>query len=201
MVRLSTSVMTIYRSDMDQKKRLADLLSRKDYWTNQSVFDEAEKLYRNMVARKMHNKKRDRTGETYGDFTIIEPTSEPREWVARCKCGSERAVKNQNMTKLTRCKKCAAKLRVQPKTKATKKKDKFTERQNWMAPKRPKLKLDILYQLSYCQCKFPCVGKLINEYGKSASFEVVDCHAADKSVIRMLGYRIAVKKKDVVEML
>lgn len=185
---------------MDQRKRLAKLLSRTDYWSNQSVFNEAEKIYRNMVTGRMQNIKRDRTGETYGDFTIIEPTSEPREWLARCKCGSERTVKNQNMSKLRRCKKCAAKLRVQPKTRIVKKKDKFTERQNWMAPKRPKLKLDVLYELNYSQCNFPCVGKLINEYGKSASFEVVEYHDSDKAVLRMLGYRISVKKKEAIEL-
>lgn len=184
---------------MNQKRRLAELLSRSDYWSNQSVYNEAEKIYRKMVANRMFNKKRDRTGEVYGDFTIIEPTNEPREWLARCKCGSERAVKNQNMTKLTRCKKCAAKLRTKPKTRAVKK-DKFTDRQNWMAPKRPRLKLDVLYELNYSQCNYPCVGKLINEYAKSASFEVVEYHESDKTVLRMLGYRIAVKKKETVEL-
>lgn len=183
---------------MDKKKRLAELLSRTDYWTNQLIYDEAEKIYRSMVAGEMQNIIRDRAGETYGDFTIIEPTSEPREWLARCKCGSERTVKNQNMSKLRRCKKCAAKLRIQPKTRAVKKKDKFTERQNWMAPKRPKLKLDTLYELNYSQCNFPCAGKLINEYGNSASFEVVEYHDSDRPVLRMLGYRIAVKKNAAV---
>jgi hypothetical protein len=187
---------------MDQRKRLAELLSRTDYWTNERVFNEAEKIYKNMVAKKMQNKKRDRTGEKYGEFTIIRPGEIDKEWVARCACGKERLVKNQNMSKLTHCKSCAAKLRMQKRTKKPKKpkKDKFTERQNWMAPKRPKFKLDVLYELNYSQCNFPCVGKLINEYGKSASFEVVEYHDSDKAVLRMLGYRISVKKKAALEL-
>lgn len=182
---------------LDKKKRLAELLSRTDYWTNERVFNEAEKIYKSMVAKKMENKKRDRTGEKYGEFTIIRPGEIDKEWVARCACGKERLVKNQNMSKLTHCNSCAAKLRMQKRAEKPKKpkKDKFSERQNWMAPKRPKLKLDVLYELNYSQCSFPCVGKLINEYGKSASFEVVEYHDSDKAVLRMLGYRISVKKK------
>lgn len=184
---------------MNQRKRLAKLLSRTDYWTNQAVFDEAEKLYQKLVTGKMENAKRDRTGEKYCDYEIVGPADVSQKWIARCKCGYERIVQNRNMHKLKRCKKCAAKLRNMPTGGTTKKKDKFTDMQNWMAPKKPMFELDKLYRFNYYQCAFPCTGRLINEYRKTATFEIVECDPKDDSLIRNLGHRVVVKKQDAVE--
>lgn len=185
---------------LDQKKRLAELLSRTDYWTNERVFNEAEKIYKSMVAKKMQNKKRDRTGEKYGEFTIIRPGEIDKEWVARCACGKERLVKNQNMSKLTHCKSCAAKLRMARRANEPRKpkKDKFTDRQDWVVTKKPKLLPEQRYQLDYSKCSYPCVGKLIKEYGKSASFEVLECDDHDGDILRNLGCRISLGKERVV---
>ncbi|MGO3792689.1 MAG: hypothetical protein ACTJG1_14660 [Enterococcus gilvus] len=143
------------------------------------------------------NKKRDRTGEIYGDYTIVRPAENDREWIARCSCGRERIVKNDNIWKLKRCKSCAAKLRTKNKKP---KKDKFTEMQNWMRPKRPKFKYDVLYELDCPQCTYPCKGTLVNEYRNTASFEVVECNEHDRMLIRNLGNRVSVRKKDVTEL-
>ncbi|MDT2676606.1 hypothetical protein P7D92_06400 [Enterococcus dongliensis] len=143
------------------------------------------------------NKKRDRTGEIYGDYTIVRPEENDREWIARCSCGRERIVKNDNIWKLKRCKSCAAKLRMK---KQKPKKDKFTEMKNWMRPKRPKFKYDVLYELDCPQCTYPCKGTLINEYRNTASFEVVECNSIDEKVVAKLNRRVNLKKKDVYDL-
>ncbi|MDT2771581.1 hypothetical protein P7H46_12200 [Enterococcus pseudoavium] len=143
------------------------------------------------------NKKRDRTGEKYGQYMIICPTEKDGEWIARCSCGRERIVKNDNIWKLNRCKSCAAKLRMK---KQKPKKDKFTEMQNWMRPKRPKFKYDVLYELDYYQCTHSCKGTLINEYRNTASFEVVECNSIDEKVVAKLNRRVNLKKKDVYDL-
>lgn len=142
------------------------------------------------------NKKRDRTGEKYGQYMIIGPTEKDGEWIARCSCGRERIVKNDNIWKLKRCKSCAAKLRI-AKQKGRPKKDKFTEMQNWMRPKRPKFKYDVLYELDLPQCVYSCEGKLVNEYSNAASFEIVKCNSIDEKVVAKLNRRVNLKKKDV----
>lgn len=144
------------------------------------------------------NKKRDRSGETYGQYTIIGPTGKDKEWIARCSCGRERTVKNDNIWKLNSCKSCAAKLRI-AKQKDQPKKDKFRQMQSWMSPKKPLFKLGIIYKLNYPSCKHPCFGTLINEYGKSASFEIIDCHVEDKAVLSSLNNKISLRKKLIVE--
>ena len=143
------------------------------------------------------NKKRDRTGEQYGEFEIIGPTENDSEWIARCSCGKERVVKNKNMSKLTHCNSCAAKLRTKNKKP---KKDKFAEMQNWMRPKRPKFKYDVLYELDCPQCVYSCEGKLVNEYRNTASFEIVKCNSIDEKVVAKLNRRVNLKKKDVYDL-
>lgn len=143
------------------------------------------------------NKKRDRTGEIYGDYTIVRPAENDREWIVRCSCGRERIVKNDNIWKLKRCKSCAAKLRTKNKKP---KKDKFTEMKNWMRPKRPKFKYDVLYELDCPQCVYSCEGKLVNEYRNTASFEIVKCNSIDEKVVAKLNRRVNLKKKDVYDL-
>lgn len=143
------------------------------------------------------NKKRDRTGEIYGDYTIVRPAENDREWIARCSCGRERIVKNDNIWKLKRCKSCAAKLRTKNKKP---KKDKFTEMQNWMSPKRSKFKTDAFYKIDDDRFHEPLVGKLINEYRHTAAFEIVNYHESDKAALREQNFRILVAKKKVTQM-
>lgn len=142
------------------------------------------------------HKKRDRTGEVYGQYTIIGPTENPREWIARCSCGRERAVKNDNIWKLNSCKSCAAKRRNEKP-----KKDKFTEMKNWMTPKRPKFNHESFYMIED-RNKFyqPVVGKLINEYANSASFEIINFQKVDEKELRKWNFRINVSKKKVTKM-
>lgn len=77
--------------------------------------------------------------------------------------------------------------------------DKFTERQNWMRPKRPKFNNDFYYKIEDDRFYQPVVGKLINEYRNTAAFEIVNWHEADKVALKELNFRISVKKKNVVE--
>ncbi|MDT2738298.1 hypothetical protein P7H00_14425 [Enterococcus pseudoavium] len=143
------------------------------------------------------NKKRDRTGEIYGDYTIVRPAENDREWIARCSCGRERIVKNDNIWKLKRCKSCAAKLRTKNKKP---KKDKFAEMQNWMRPKRPKFETDVFYKIDDDRFHEPLVGKLINEYRHTAAFEIVNYHESDKAALREQNFRILVAKKKATKM-
>ncbi|MGO2892464.1 MAG: hypothetical protein ACTIC2_10805 [Enterococcus devriesei] len=147
------------------------------------------------------NKKRDRTGEQYGEFEIIGPTENDSEWIARCSCGKERIVKNKNMSKLTHCNSCAAKLRMKKRTAKPKKpkKDKFTEMKNWMRPKKPKLENDVLYEIEDDRFYQPFIGELINEYGNSASFKIVKCHEADAKIALSWNNAINVKKEYVTK--
>lgn len=84
--------------------------------------------------------------------------------------------------------------------KPAKKIDKFTERQNWLKPKRAKLKPDLIYRLSNGDCAFPIFGKLINEYRNTASFEIVDFNEVDRQFLKENNYRLIIKKKDAVEL-
>lgn len=148
------------------------------------------------------NKKRDRTGEIYGDYTIVRPAENDREWLARCSCGKERIVKNKDMSSLTHCNSCAAKLRMAKRKGQPKKpkKDKFTEMQNWMSPKRPKFKTDAFYKIDDDRFHEPLVGKLINEYRHTAAFEIVNYHESDKAALREQNFRILVAKKKATKM-
>lgn len=144
------------------------------------------------------NKKRDRTGEIYGDYTIVRPAESDREWIARCSCGRERIVKNDNIWKLKRCKSCAAKLRTKNKKP---KKDKFTEMQNWMSPKMSKFKTDFFYTIEDDRFHELVVGKLINEYRHTAAFEIINYHESDKATLREQNFRILVAKKKATKMM
>lgn len=145
----------------------------------------------------MQKTKRDRTGEKYGEYTIIGPTEKDKVWLARCSCGREIAVENGRMWKLTRCKSCAAKLRADDRRP---KKDKYTEMKNWMKPKRPKFEHEAFYKIEDRDRFYqPVVGKLINEYGKSASFEIINWHEVDEKTLKGLNYRINVSKKKVMK--
>ncbi|MDT2532102.1 hypothetical protein [Enterococcus raffinosus] len=88
------------------------------------------------------------------------------------------------------------KLNVKP----AKKVDKFTERQNWLKPKRAKFKLGLIYRLTNSNCAFPIFGKLINEYRNTASFEIVDFNEVDRQFLKESNYRLIIKKKDAVEL-
>lgn len=84
--------------------------------------------------------------------------------------------------------------------KPAKKVDKFTERQNWLKPKRTKLKLGLIYKLSNNNCAYPIFGKVINEYRNTASFEIVDFNEIDRQFLKENNYRLIIKKKDAVEL-
>lgn len=84
--------------------------------------------------------------------------------------------------------------------KPVKKIDKFTERQNWLKPKKAKFKPDLMYRLSNSDCAFPILGKLINEYRNTASFEIVDFNEVDRQFLKENNYRLIIKKKDAVEL-
>ena len=148
------------------------------------------------------NKKRDRTGEKYGEFKIIRPTGNDKEWLARCSCGKERIVQNKDMSSLTHCKSCAAKLRMEKRKGQSKKpkKDKFTEMQNWMSTKRPKFETDVFYRIEDDRFHEPVVGTLVNEYRHTAAFEIVNYHESDKQLLREKNYRISVAKKKATKM-
>lgn len=139
----------------------------------------------------MEYKKRDRTGETYFDWTVIGKGEEPRTWKMRCKCGREKTVKADRMHASRSCNSCSKKA-------TSKNLGKFLASVNDLAPRRPKLKHDVLYELEYYQCLFPVFGKLVNEYQNSACFEIVDCSINDRGIIRNLGKKIIVKKKNAV---
>lgn len=83
--------------------------------------------------------------------------------------------------------------------KPAKKVDKFTERQNWLTPKRRKFRLDGIYQLRHAECQYPIFGKLINEYRNTACFEIIELNTVDKPLLKSIGYRMVIKKKDVLE--
>lgn len=143
----------------------------------------------------VEHKKRDRAGEVYGQYTIIGPTENHREWLARCSCGRVRTVKNDNIWKLTSCKSCAAKKRNKKP-----KKDKFEEMKNWLKPKRPKFDSTAFYKIEdrdrfYQQI----VGKLINEYRNTASFEIINYHEVDSKELKKWNHRISVKKGKVTK--
>lgn len=80
-----------------------------------------------------------------------------------------------------------------------KKVDKFTERQNWLTPKRRKFRSDAFYQLRHDECQYPIFGKLINEYRNTACFGIMEFRSEDKPLLKSIGYRMIVKKKDVSE--
>lgn len=147
------------------------------------------------------HKRRDRTGEVYGNYTIIKPTGKDKEWIARCSCGKERKVMNSSMCKLTYCNSCAGKIRMQKKKASNKKpeKDKFQEMKNWMSPKRTKFTHDAFYKIDENWLNQPVVGKLINEYQNTASFEIINWHESDKKALKEKNFRIAIKKKNAVE--
>lgn len=84
--------------------------------------------------------------------------------------------------------------------KPIKKVDKFTERQNWLKPKRVKFKPGLMYRLSNSDCAYPIFGKLINEYRNTASFEIVDFNEIDRQFLKENNYRLIIKKKDAVEL-
>lgn len=148
------------------------------------------------------NKKRDRTGEKYGEFTIIQATDNDKEWLARCSCGKERIVKNKDMSSLTHCNSCAARLRMAKRKGQPKKpkKDKFTEMQNWMSAKRPKFKTDMFYRIEDDRFHEPVVGKLVNEYQNTAVFEIINYHESDKQLLREKNYRFNFDKEKVSAM-
>lgn len=66
---------------------------------------------------------------------------------------------------------------------AAKKTDKFTEMKNWMRPKTPKFNQDLFYKIEDDRFYQPIVGKLINEYRNTASFEVINWHVSDKAAL------------------
>ncbi|MDT2738300.1 hypothetical protein P7H00_14435 [Enterococcus pseudoavium] len=149
------------------------------------------------------NKKRDRTGEKYGEFTIIQATDNDKEWLARCSCGKERIVKNKDMSSLTHCNSCAARIRAAKRKGQSKKpkKDKFTEMQNWMSPKMSKFKTDFFYTIEDDRFHELVVGKLINEYRHTAAFEIINYHESDKATLREQNFRILVAKKKATKMM
>lgn len=142
----------------------------------------------------MEYKKRDRTGETYGDWTVIKAGNQPLTWVVRCKCGRENTVSANHLSKLTCCRSCSGK-------RNNKKLGKFLETmENTLAPKKPQLKEGVLYKLDYSRCLYPAIGVLIQEYQNSASFKVIDCTINDRNLIRNLGGVINVGKSKVAEL-
>lgn len=140
----------------------------------------------------MEYKKRDRTGETYFDWTVVGPGKESKTWVMKCKCGREKTVPATRMNASKTCKSCSAKAK-------NKNLGKFLASVNDLAPRKPKIKPDTLYEFEYYQCLYPVFGRLVSEYQKAACFEIVDCHKSDKSLLRNLGNRVVVTKKEVTE--
>jgi hypothetical protein len=56
----------------------------------------------------------DQVGKTYGDWTVVSKigkTSRGTSWLCRCSCGFELSVLEKRLVKLTRCQKCANKVR------------------------------------------------------------------------------------------
>lgn len=141
----------------------------------------------------MEYKKRDRTGETYFDWTVVGPGEKTRTWVMRCKCGREKTVLTERMYASKSCKSCSKKA-------SSKNLGKFLESVNDLAPKRSLIKPDVIYEFEYYQCLYPLFGKLVNEYQNTACFEVVDCNESDRNMIRNLGRKVIVRKRDVVKL-
>lgn len=137
-------------------------------------------------------KKRDRTGETYYDWTVIAQGKESRTWTMRCKCGREKTVKADRMHASRSCLSCSKKA-------TSKNLGKFLAAVNDLAPKRPKLESDVIYEFEYSRCLYPLFGKLVNEYQNTACFEIVDSHESDRDLIRNIGNRIVVRKQNVVK--
>lgn len=137
-------------------------------------------------------KKRDRIGETYYDWTVISQGTESRTWTMRCKCGREKTVKSDRMHASRSCLSCSKKA-------TSKNLGKFLAAVNDLAPKRPKLESDVIYELEYSRCLYPLFGKVVNEYQNTACFEIVDCHESDRDLIRNIGNRIVVNKRKVVK--
>lgn len=141
----------------------------------------------------MEYKKRDRTGETYFDWTVIGKGEEPRTWNMRCKCGREKTVKADRMHASRSCNSCSKKA-------TSKNLGKFLAAVNDLAPKRSILKPDEIYEFEYYQCLYPIFGKVVNEYQNTACFEVVDYNKSDRDLIRNLGNRVIVKKREAIEL-
>lgn len=140
----------------------------------------------------MEYKRRDRTGEIYFDWTVIGEGKENRTWNIRCKCGREKTVKADRMYASRSCLSCSKKA-------TSKNLSKFLAAVNDLAPRNPKLDSEAIYEFEYYRCLYPLFGKLVNEYQKTACFEVVDCNKSDQDMIRNIGNRVVVRKQDVVK--
>lgn len=140
----------------------------------------------------MEYKKRDRIGEIYFDWTVIGQGTDNRTWIMRCKCGREKTVKADRMHASRSCISCSKKA-------TSKNLGKFLSSVNDLAPKHPTFKPDVVYELEYSRCLYPLYGKLVNEYQKTACFEIVDCNISDRDLIRNIGNRIVVRKEEVVK--
>lgn len=143
------------------------------------------------------NKKQDRTGEKFHDWTVIGREEGSNKWIMRCKCGQTKTVLASRMHVSKSCKSCSKNKNGKSEEKF---KDKFTERQKWMNPKQPKFDTEKYYRISDDRFHQPIVGKLINEYRYTATFEIVNYHESDKALLRELNFRIAVIKRVVDEM-
>ncbi len=69
-----------------------------------------------------------------------------------------------------------------------------------MKPKRAKFNHESFYMIEDRNRFYqPIVGKLINEYRHTATFEIINWNDVDKKTLKELNFRIVVKKKNVVK--
>lgn len=132
---------------------------------------------------------RDRVGETYGDYKVIAKGEEEGTWIIQCICGTKRVATAKSLSTRKNCG-CRNKQRL-------KQQSALTFAQNTLEPERRRLKHDALYEIRCNKFQRPVIGKLVHEYKKSASFEIVNCHEFDRTLARNLNKRINVRKKDV----
>ncbi|MGG5359371.1 hypothetical protein [Enterococcus sp. DIV0240a] len=135
--------------------------------------------------------KLDLTNQRFGRLTVIKETAERRRkcvvWECKCDCGKTTHRTSVEL-KYHGIRSCGC-------LRGPKRNNLEAE----IVAKRRKLKTEKEYRFEYSKCKEPVIGRLVNEYQKTAAFEVLRTGCdADREALRQLNNRVVVSKKAVV---
>lgn len=133
---------------------------------------------------------KDVTGQRHGKLVALRrlDVKKSGSWLWECQCDCGR-VRQLTTVEFADRKSCGC---------LSKKKNGPTIGKDIVKLRNKKFKENQLYQFSFFDCEMPIVGKLVQEYQKSACFEVVDTKCSqDKAVMQSYGNKVVVSKKTV----
>lgn len=154
----------------------------------------------------------DLANKRFGRLVAIRPTDERRGtsivWECMCDCGRTAYI-SAKLLRHTELKSCGCyrkertkvmgkRNKVSEKSKSKKMKPSNNLEAEIVAKKR-ELDEQKEYRFEYSKCEKPVIGRLVNEYQKTAAFEVLRAGCdEDRAVLRQLNNRVLVSKKAVV---